>query len=230
MRTEIQPPNEANILILDEDLQSMFAAAQHIAGIEVYLGRCAVADSAADNPKLKSTYDARFEALRTARAALDQLASVWLDELASFQVQSGMGYVDDFGLSIGDKHFTDKEFQLDQSNWSTLSRLNWQQYYSGARLKFGVGKRPKFYPVLFTQRRKEWQARIPDFGERVVGHGSSIWQAWQECETAWRTECSDLETAPTARIKRLLDVPRKYMIDARYARLMQLLVGRNSGY
>ena len=43
-------------------------------------------------------------------------------------------------------------------------------------------------PGVEPHLRADWNFRIPDLGERVLGHGSSLWEAWSACEFAWNAE------------------------------------------
>ena len=204
----------------------MYTAASHIAGLAVWLSRESVGlyDETETSPQ-RTLLTAKQEAVRAARTALDQLVSVWAEQPAAFVMEDSMGYMDDFYLNMNDEHFRDNEFKLEATNWSRLRRINTERFYErGIKRRFDVPRSPKPYAVLFTCRSEEWQARIPDLGERVVGHGSSIWEAWSACESAWSTEQLTLTKMPTARVKHFMDVPRNFLADAVFARLNSMFV------
>ena len=223
-----RPPQKpkSDLLELDETSQSIYTAANHVAGLEVWLSRerVSLGDEPEKNPKY-SVLVAKREAVRAARTALDQLVSVWVEEPAAFVMEDAMGYMEDFYLNMGNEHFRDGKLTLEAMSWSALWHSNVRRFYArGIQRRFDVPRSPKPYAVLFTQRREEWQARIPDLGERVIGHGATLWEAWSACESAWIGERPTLTRMPAARVKRLMDVPKTYLADAVFAKLQTLFV------
>jgi hypothetical protein len=111
-------PVQRDIKELGEDAQEIYKAATYLAGLEVILSReyngASVTNDSAGLAKIQQQY----EALKTARKAVDQVATVWLEKPAQFVLVSNMGYCDDFYLVVDDEQFRtieDEDADQDQA-------------------------------------------------------------------------------------------------------------------